>query len=78
MIIKTIGLIIFILGLVFTLYTGLDFVTKEKVEDARDIQITLDKKPTTNLSPLYGIGAMIVGVGILVSGKKIQFKRELH
>jgi hypothetical protein len=40
---KTIGIIIMIIGLVMTLYTGFNYVTREKVVDIGKIEITADK-----------------------------------
>jgi hypothetical protein len=71
---KTIGLIILITGLVFTLYTGLDFITKEKVVEIGSFQLTKDKEHPTNWSPLIGIGVMIIGGTVIFSGNKNRFK----
>jgi len=75
MIIKAIGLIIFITGLVLTLYTGLGFVTKEKVLDIGSFQLTKDKEHTTNWSPLIGIGTMVIGGVIFFTGNKKHFRQ---
>jgi len=40
---KTIGIVIMVIGLVMTLYTGFNYVTREKVVDIGDIEITADK-----------------------------------
>jgi hypothetical protein len=74
MIIKAIGTLIFIAGFIFMLYTGLDFTTKEKVVDIGDFQITKDKDHATNWSPLFGLGAMVVGGVLFISGGKPHFK----
>ena len=74
MIIKTTGLIVFILGFIFTLYSGLDFITKEKGSDVGSFLLIKGKKQTTSWSPLIGIGAMIIGGVIIISGNKKQYK----
>ena len=74
MVIKTIGLVIFVLGFILALYTGFDFVTKEKVPDRPSIQITKDDEPATNWSPLIGIGAMVIGGIVFVLGRKNHFR----
>ncbi|MDP2301364.1 MAG: LPXTG cell wall anchor domain-containing protein [Ignavibacteria bacterium] len=68
--IKTIGLIIVIIGLIMTLYNGFNFVTQEKVVDIGEIQITRDKEQTASWSPFIGIGIMVVGGGVYLFGKK--------
>jgi len=67
---KTIGLIIIVIGLVMTLYTGFNYVTREKVVDIGSIQITKDKEHTANWSPIVGIGVMVIGGAVFLSGKK--------
>jgi len=67
---KTIGIIILIIGLLMTLYTGFNYVTREKVVDIGSIQITKDKDHTASWSPFIGIGVMVIGGVVYLSGKK--------
>jgi len=67
---KTMGLIIIVIGLVMTLYTGFNYVTREKVVDIGSIQITKDKDHTASWSPFIGIGVMVIGGVVFLSGKK--------
>jgi hypothetical protein len=41
---KTAGIIILIVGLLMTLYTGFTYVTKEKVVDLGELEITKDNQ----------------------------------
>jgi LPXTG-motif cell wall-anchored protein len=67
---KTIGLIIIGIGLIMTLYTGFNYVTKEKVVDIGSVEITSDKDHTASWSPLVGIGIMVIGGVVFLYGKK--------
>ncbi len=67
---KTVGLVILVIGLLMTLYTGFNYVTREKVVDLGSIEITADKEHTTSWSPFIGIGVMVIGGVIYLSGKK--------
>ena len=67
---KTIGLIIIGIGLIMTLYTGFNYVTKEKVVDIGDVEITADKEHTASWSPFIGIGVMIIGGVVFLAGKR--------
>jgi len=67
---KTIGLIILVIGLLMTLYTGFNYVTREKVVDLGSIEITKDKDHTASWSPFIGIGVMVIGGVVYLSGKK--------
>ena len=67
---KTIGIIIMVIGLVMTLYTGFNYVTREKVVDIGDIEITADKEKTVNWSPYVGIGVIVIGGVVFLAGRK--------
>ena len=67
---KTIGLIIIAIGLIMTLYTGFNYVTKEKIVDIGSVEITADKDHTASWSPFIGIGIMLIGGGGFLYGKK--------
>ncbi len=67
---KIIGLAILIIGLLMSLYTGFNYVTREKVVDIGDIEITADKNHTASWSPFIGIGVMVIGGVVFLYGKK--------
>ena len=68
---KIAGIILLIVGLLMTVYTGFTYVTKEKVVDLGAIQITRDDDHRVNWQPYTGIGVMVIGGLVLVfSGKK--------
>jgi uncharacterized membrane protein YidH (DUF202 family) len=68
--VKIAGIIILIVGLLMTVYTGVTYVTKEKVVDLGELQITRDDHHDVNWQPYVGIGVMIVGGVVLVLGRK--------
>ncbi len=67
---KTVGVIILIIGLLMTVYTGFTYVTKEKVVDIGKLQITRDEDHTINWQPYVGIGTMVIGAGLIIFGRK--------
>jgi hypothetical protein len=67
---KTAGIILLILGLVMTLYTGFTYVTKDKVVEVGDLVITKDKEHSINWQPYLGIGLMIIGGVVLIMSRK--------
>lgn len=67
---KTIGLIIIAIGLLMTLYTGFNYVTKEKLVNIGNIEITADKDHSASWSPFVGIGVMVIGGVVFLYGKK--------
>jgi len=69
-IVKTAGIVILIIGLFMTVYTGFTYVTKEKVVDLGVVEITKDKEHTLDVKPYVGIGTMIIGGAFLVLSRK--------
>jgi hypothetical protein len=69
---KTAGIIILLIGLAMTLYTGFTYVTKDKVADVGPIEVTKEKEHSAVWSPYLGIGLVIVGGGLIVLGNKKQ------
>jgi hypothetical protein len=67
---KNAGIIILIIGLLLTLVTGFNYVTKEKIVDIGDIEISADKKHSLDWSPVAGIAVMVVGGVIYLVGTR--------
>ncbi len=67
---KAVGILLLLVGLLMTLYTGFTFVTKEKVVDLGGIEITNDDEHTVNWQPYVGVGAMVIGGAVLLLGRK--------
>jgi hypothetical protein len=67
---KTAGIIILIAGLLMTVYTGFTYVTKEKVVDLGELEITREDEHTVHWQPYVGVGAMVIGGAVLILGRK--------
>lgn len=67
---KQAGLAIFVIGLLITIFTGFQFVTREKVVDIGQIQISRDKTHNLAWSPLVGVAVMAVGGVVFFLSKK--------
>lgn len=67
---KTTGIVLIIIGLLFTIITGFKYFTKEKVVDIGSLEISTSKPHRVNWSPFVGVGIMVAGGLILVLGKK--------
>ena len=67
---KTIGIAVFVLGLCLTVFTSLDFFTKEKVVDLGAIQVTRDEPHNLNWSPLIGVAVMGLGAFVVWQASK--------
>lgn len=67
---KTIGIVIMVIGLVMTLYTGFNYVTREKVLDIGGIEITADKNNTVSWNSFVGVGVIVIGGVVFLYGRK--------
>lgn len=67
---KPAGIVILILGLLMTLYSGVTYVTRETVVDMGPLHVTTDNQHTMNWQPFVGIGLMVVGGATLFLGRK--------
>jgi hypothetical protein len=61
---RKISILLFIIGLLITIFTAFSFFTKENVVSFGKVEITRDKSHTLNWSPLIGI-AVMAGSGIM-------------
>jgi hypothetical protein len=64
------GLIVLIIGIVLTLLTSFDFITKEKVVDMGSVEISANKNHRLQWSPIIGMSIMALGFGLMVFGNK--------
>jgi uncharacterized membrane protein HdeD (DUF308 family) len=68
--VRTIGIILIILGVVALIFQGITYTKKEKVIDIGPIQATAEKEKHIPLPPILGVTALIGGVILLVAGSR--------
>ena len=68
---KTLGLILVALGLFGLAWGGFTYTTREKVVDLGPIHATRDETHNVPLPPIVGAAALIAGIVLLVSAKKV-------
>lgn len=67
---KTLGLLLLIIGVIMLIWTGFSYTKKEKVIDVGPVEISADKQKTVNWPPYAGGILAIGGVILLVASKK--------
>jgi len=67
-VLKTVGIILIVLGIVALIFGGISYTKKEKVFDVGPIHATAEHKKTIPLPPLLGAVSLIGGVILLVVG----------
>ena len=69
-IMKTLGIALLVLGLVMTVFTGFNIVTKKKVVDLGPVEINKEERTPIYWSPITGGILLVAGVIVLVAGKR--------
>jgi membrane-associated HD superfamily phosphohydrolase len=74
---KKAGIVILLVGLLMTTYTGFTYFTREKVVDIGKLEITKENQHSVNWQPYVGIGIMIIGGVVLVLGVNRKDEKEI-
>ena len=69
---KVVGLILIVLGLVALAYGGISYTRREKVVDIGPIEATAERRHTVPLPPVLGGLALAGGVVLLIYGAKTK------
>jgi uncharacterized membrane protein YidH (DUF202 family) len=69
---KTLGIALIAIGILMIVYTGLNYVTKEKVVDLGPIEIKAEKSHTIQWPPVVGIILIVGGIVVIVLEKKAR------
>ena len=67
---RTLGIILLVVGLVMTAFTGFNIITKEKVLDIGSVEVKKEEKTPVYWSPVTGGVLAIAGVLILLVGNR--------
>ena len=67
---KTTGIVIIAIGILFTIITSFKYFTREKIVDIGSLKVTTSKPHRVNWSPYLGVGIIVVGTAVLLLGKK--------
>ena len=67
---KKIGIVIIVIGILFTTITSFKYFTREKIVDVGSLKVTTSMPHHIYWSPYLGVGIIIVGAAVLVLGKK--------
>lgn len=69
---KTIAILLAVVGIIMIAYTGFTYVTTEKVVDLGSLQISAEKEHPVQWSPIVGGIFLVSGVVIFLLSKKEQ------
>jgi hypothetical protein len=67
---KTLGIVVLVLGIIMTIFTGFNVITKEKVVDIGPLEVNKEEKTPIYWSPVTGGILIVAGAIILVAGRR--------
>lgn len=67
---KNLGIVLLVIGLIMTVFTGFNVITKKKVVDLGPVEINKEEKTPIYWSPITGGLLAAAGLVILVVSKK--------
>lgn len=67
---KTTGMTLIAIGIIMMLFTGFNYVTREKVVDIGDLEIKANKTHRVEWTPIIGGILLVAGMAVLFTNKK--------
>jgi hypothetical protein len=67
---KTLGILLIVIGGIMTVFTGFNIITKKEVADVGPIEINKTEKTPVYWSPVTGAILLVAGVVILATTKR--------
>lgn len=67
---KTLGIILIVVGIVMLIVTGFSYTTEETVIDAGPIEVNAEKQESINWPPYAGGAALVAGLVMVVASRK--------
>lgn len=67
---KTLGIVLIILGIAAFIYTGFSYTTKETVAEVGPLELKAEKEHTIGWPPIVGIVLVIGGFVLLVADRR--------
>lgn len=67
---KTLGVVLIVVGIVMLIVTGFSYTTQETIIDAGPIEVSADKEQNINWPPYAGGAALVAGLVLVVASRK--------
>jgi len=67
---RTTGIVLIVIGALMMIYTGINFITTEKVVDLGPIKINKEENHPVQWSPIIGAVLLVGGIVIIATNKK--------
>ncbi len=67
---KNVGIAVIIIGILMTVFTGFNLITKKKILDVGSVEISTQEKTPIYWSPITGLVLIAVGGVLIAVGRK--------
>lgn len=67
---RTLGILLIVIGAIMTAFTGFNIITKEKVVDLGPVEINKTEKTPIYWSPVTGVILLVAGVVIVATARR--------
>lgn len=67
---KKFGRILLVVGILITIFTGINLITEKEVLEVGDLHISVNDNHRMEWSPLVGIGVVVIGAGLYFAPPK--------
>lgn len=67
---KTLGILLIVIGGIMTVFTGFNIITQEEVVDVGPLEINKEEKTPVYWSPVTGAILLVAGVVIVATSRK--------
>jgi uncharacterized membrane protein YdcZ (DUF606 family) len=67
---KTLGILLIVIGGIMTLFTGFNVITKKEVADVGPIEINKTEKTPIYWSPITGAIILVAGIVIMATSRR--------
>ena len=66
---RNLGIVLVVIGMLMMVWTGFNFVTRERVVDVGPVHISANKNNPVEWSPIIGAIILVAGVVVVVTNK---------
>jgi len=67
---KKAGIVIIVVGILITVFTGISFKTEEEVVEIGEFELTREKEHEVNWAPWVGVVVVVAGAVVVLTAKK--------
>jgi Na+/melibiose symporter-like transporter len=67
---KNLGIILVVIGMIMMVWTGFNYVTRERIVDVGPVHVTAKKNNPVQWSPILGGVILAAGIVVIVANKR--------